>query len=888
MARITRTSKWLALALLAAVVTATADQILLDDGATQLNVGTTASDGTGDTVRAGGLKMKQWAADINTMNAELYAATSGTVYSIANCPGVALDGVTDDAPEINACIAAQPEGTTFSFPSGKTIGLKSSLKGFKSFQRVAGNGATLKALIVSSTLGANLAHNSTSVTVADRTGFVCGQVIKAGTRNADVSATLTNLWQSTITGTSGAGNCTPATGAGVLYLDVGLQTCAVNTSDGNCTSNPTISTGAGVVVVSAGQLIFQAASGVNDLEVFGFSIDGSRGAVNDRIPRWESDHALQFALGHRYYVHDIIIKNTDGDGLAINGDNSRASNITGENIGGNLIHWADGYYQQATGIVGTDINLAGTLMGHQDGLITFSNNCNYAVLSDLEATNAKRVIGGLDAAGGTHFTASNLLGTNLTTGPFYIYNAGSSFTGTLTNASASVTGITSTRGLFRGYKVTGTGIPASTYIASIDSATAVTLSNAATASGAQTISWTGGPADIAISNGSFDNSEGVPGLIEINGYDYDGGRARNIRLSNIVGKNIALKMSGVENSNVSMTLDNAGRTGTANSASNSTVLVTNLQNSTLDLFVEGGTTGITVAGASTRNLQISGTVKNPQGASNSRAIYLDNTLPTTPEVHLSRLTLIADRALDTAWAGSTAYALGNIRSNGGSNYIVRVAGTSAASGGPSGANAAITDGTVTWGFVNTPGRYTATGGASGYTGINATAGFTLTDSVIDITGGSRLMLIQGGAAAYEAELRRNVFRNVSGYDSCCRPIQVSTTLSRLTIADNHFPGYDTGATQDLIYMSAAQNDMTIVGNIVHTPSTGNVIRVNGNTSRSVIKDNVFPYRSGAGTTWTTPATWAEQTTTSADPIYLNGTGTDDLIVGNVMRKAVSP
>lgn len=53
-----------------------------------------------------------------------------------------------------------------------------------------------------------------------------------------------------------------------------------------------------------------------------------------------------------------------------------------------------------------------------------------------------------------------------------------------------------------------------------------------------------------------------------------------------------------------------------------------------------------------------------------------------------------------AWAGSTAYVIGDRVKNGGNNYEVTVAGTSAASGGPTGTGTTIVDGTVTWKFVS--------------------------------------------------------------------------------------------------------------------------------------------------------------------------------------------
>jgi hypothetical protein len=61
--------------------------------------------------------------------------------------------------------------------------------------------------------------------------------------------------------------------------------------------------------------------------------------------------------------------------------------------------------------------------------------------------------------------------------------------GTLTNTSTSVTGLASTSGLYIGMPVSGTNVPAAATIAMINSATAITLSVAATGSGAQTLTF---------------------------------------------------------------------------------------------------------------------------------------------------------------------------------------------------------------------------------------------------------------------------------------------------------------------------------------------------------------------------------------------------------------
>lgn len=61
--------------------------------------------------------------------------------------------------------------------------------------------------------------------------------------------------------------------------------------------------------------------------------------------------------------------------------------------------------------------------------------------------------------------------------------------GTTTSGSTVVTGISSTTGLSTNYMVTGTGINQDTYVSSVDSSTQVTLSQAATVSGTNTLNF---------------------------------------------------------------------------------------------------------------------------------------------------------------------------------------------------------------------------------------------------------------------------------------------------------------------------------------------------------------------------------------------------------------
>ena len=52
------------------------------------------------------------------------------------------------------------------------------------------------------------------------------------------------------------------------------------------------------------------------------------------------------------------------------------------------------------------------------------------------------------------------------------------------------------------------------------------------------------------------------------------------------------------------------------------------------------------------------------------------------------------------WLASAAIPFGAVRANGGGLYLCTAPGTTAASGGPAGTGAAITDGTVTWSYVS--------------------------------------------------------------------------------------------------------------------------------------------------------------------------------------------
>jgi hypothetical protein len=80
------------------------------------------------------------------------------------------------------------------------------------------------------------------------------------------------------------------------------------------------------------------------------------------------------------------------------------------------------------------------------------------------------------------------------------------------------------------------------------------------------------------------------------------------------------------------------------------------------------------------------------------ADFTTDASPTIAEI-TAGLTSAINALMPSAWAALTSYAVGDRRKNGGNIYRAIVAGTSAASGGPSGTRNDIVDGTVTWEYI---------------------------------------------------------------------------------------------------------------------------------------------------------------------------------------------
>ncbi|MCA8355184.1 hypothetical protein [Burkholderia cepacia] len=107
-----------------------------------------------------------------------------------------------------------------------------------------------------------------------------------------------------------------------------------------------------------------------------------------------------------------------------------------------------------------------------------------------------------------------------------------------------------------------------------------------------------------------------------------------------------------------------------------------------------------------------------------------------------------------AWVASTAYALNAYAMNGGNLYQVTTAGTSAASGGPTGTGASIADGSVVWKYVQTGGGTVLIAANAARKGLrvrNAGAGQLAITAALTTTFAQAAVVIQPGDTYIERD-----------------------------------------------------------------------------------------------------------------------------------------
>ena len=171
---------------------------------------------------------------------------------------------------------------------------------------------------------------------------------------------------------------------------------------------------------------------------------------------------------------------------------------------------------------------------------------------------------------------------------------------------------------------------------------------------------------------------------------------------------------------------------------------------------------------------------------------------------LARFETIADVviAAATAWASSTAYAVGVIRTNASRVYVCTIAGTSAGSGGPTTTGTAITDGTVTWRYVGEGTGYVSADAQCTVIGPTAAAAFSIATIETPVSGWSSVLNLADATLGRDIEtnaalrLRREADLQATGGGSVEQIREVVSAVDdvvEVTVYENN-----TDATVDTI------------------------------------------------------------------------------------------
>ncbi|MFZ2278582.1 MAG: autotransporter-associated beta strand repeat-containing protein, partial [Prosthecobacter sp.] len=152
------------------------------------------------------------------------------------------------------------------------------------------------------------------------------------------------------------------------------------------------------------------------------------------------------------------------------------------------------------------------------------------------------------------------------------FTAGSFVSGTTALGSAQIT-MNSTTGIAPGMTLTGTGIPAGTYVVSVDSPTQVTLSQVATAAGSA-LTFSVGMSNLIINSVIADNGAGNKvtfvksgtGIVNLSANNtYTGGTVVDQGTLNLIGSGVVLPAGGLTINNAAVTmLTNVGQIDASN------------------------------------------------------------------------------------------------------------------------------------------------------------------------------------------------------------------------------------------------------------------------------------------------------------------------------------
>lgn len=334
--------------------------------------------------------------------------------------GAAGDAATIDSDAILAALAAAGPWGTIVFQPNKTY-LYDTQFTLQIGQKVALNGATLKrAPQAKTTLTANFSaigdDASQTIQVADASAFRVGSYIticKPTSQGDDTENRFRTDTQShkiiskTATSLTVQGNFQYA-----YVIGDEVVTCFI----GFYSTVPFVEIYGGTI---------DGATTKHDTAASGSTANGYQ--VRGR--RWET--MSEFRLSGDYtHLHHLHFKDVPSDGFLLGGANSKFSNITGENIGGNLSHISGGEpvhgvdcYVDGANRVWIEHDGRGAIapfgtIGHENGAYAWSQSCRRGTLTRCTAKNARSVFAPPYSPGNDLATISGCIGIDCQM-PFY-------------------------------------------------------------------------------------------------------------------------------------------------------------------------------------------------------------------------------------------------------------------------------------------------------------------------------------------------------------------------------------------------------------------------------------------------------------------------------------
>ena len=398
---------------------------------------------------------------------EIIIARSKTAIEVDRI-GAAGNGVTDDS---DAILSAITTGKHLVFTFGKTYLVSKKLT-LSAGQGIVGNGATIKRAdqVITTTTTATTGGVTTSITVADASGFRAGQQV--GFKNG-VLMPATNYTISTI-----AGN--------VITL-----------------ASPIAESFTGTTYVFSSFMLLEVVGG----KVTNLTIDGNKS--NHTYYQWTNTVEILSRGGSNHiegcYIHDYpgeaIMESAvlPWNYLPVSEKNFYIKNriVSGN---GNGIHLSASISPLIDGNYIKDTNLDSAVVGHDGGAVAFSGQIRGAKIINNTMINNRCGVGTANAYNATHTLIANNEIRNSTTfaiearsgtlnspntdltisgnkifdsvsvvvGTAWVATDPADPTGDTTNGSPTITGLSSVSDISTGMAISGTGIPADSIIIGFD------------------------------------------------------------------------------------------------------------------------------------------------------------------------------------------------------------------------------------------------------------------------------------------------------------------------------------------------------------------------------------------------------------------------------------